>query len=67
MFRDRGRAKRQAQVHMQDQLCVGSGNDADAKIFLELLKENEGENCVGNQTNPCGDETLQKNVELQYF
>lgn len=40
-----------------------SGDDANAKVLLELLKENESEHCVWNQANPCGHETLQRKRE----
>lgn len=44
-----------------------SGDDANAKIFLELLEEDEGEHCVGNQADPCWDETLKQNVALDHY
>lgn len=37
-----------------------SGDDADAEVLLELLEEDEGEHCVRNQADSCGDETLVK-------
>lgn len=36
------------------------GDDADAKVFLELLQEDKGEHCLRNQADPCWDETLIK-------
>lgn len=35
-----------------------SGDDANAKVFLELLEEDEGEHRVRNQTDPGRNETL---------
>lgn len=37
----------------------GSGNDANAKVFLQLLEEDEGEHSVWNQADTCRDETLE--------
>lgn len=37
-----------------------SGDDANAEVLLELLEEDEGENCVRDQADPCGDETLRQ-------
>lgn len=37
-----------------------SGDDADAKVLLQLLQEDEGEHCVRNQADPCWNETLQQ-------
>lgn len=39
----------------------GSGDDANAEVLLELLQENKGENCMGNQADPGWDKTLQQN------
>lgn len=44
-----------------------SGDDANAKVFLELLEEDEGEHCVGNQADPCGDKTLRQNLALDHY
>lgn len=49
---------------MSRRACLG--DDANAKVFLELLKEYEGEYRMGNQANPCWDETLQQNLALDY-
>lgn len=38
------------------------GDNANAEVFLELLEEHEGEHCVGNQADPCRNETLQQNL-----
>lgn len=40
-----------------------SGDDANAKVFFELLEKDEGEHCVRNQADPCGDETLQQKFD----
>lgn len=38
-----------------------SGDDANAKVFPELLQEDEGEYRVRNQSDTRGDQTLQQN------
>lgn len=38
-----------------------SGDDENAKVFPELLEEDEGEDCVRNQSDTGGDQTLQHN------
>lgn len=35
-----------------------SGDDANAEVLLELLEKDEGEHCVRDQADSCGDETL---------
>lgn len=37
-----------------------SGDDANAKVFPQLLEEHEGEHRVRNQADTCRDETLQR-------
>lgn len=45
---------------MAEERLVGgqSGDDTNAKVFLELLKEDEGEHCVGNQADSCRNKSL---------
>lgn len=47
---------------MAEERLVGgqSGDDTNAKVFLELLKEDEGEHCVGNQADSCRNKSLVK-------
>lgn len=35
-----------------------SGDDANAKVFRELLQEDEGEHCVRDQPDSCRNKTL---------
>lgn len=35
-----------------------SGDDANAKVFLELLQKDKGEHCVRDQADACGNEAL---------
>ena len=42
-----------------------SGDDANAEVLLELLEEDEGENRVRDQADPCGDETLRRQQQQQ--
>lgn len=37
-----------------------SGHDPNAKVFLQLLEEDEGENSVRNQADTCWNKTLPK-------
>lgn len=43
----------------EERLTAGSGDDANAKVFLQLLEEDEGEHSVRNQADTCRDETLE--------